>query len=581
MRNQICLLYILSCLILFEGCQKEKAEIKHHLWEKIEIEFEAQNDYANPYTDVEIWVDLKGPEFDKRCYGFWDGENNWKVRIMATTPGVWTWESGSNQKDEGLNQKKETFEAIEWTEAEKLENSLRRGLVKADEEGHSFEYADGTPMFWLADTWWPCMTNKYFWHEDDSVRKVGTPGAGFKDYVQFRKEQGFNGCMVIAAFPNWLDENDGWRVKGNWADEYGNWSFEVMDNQPDLDRINPAYFQTMDKKVDYLNANGFIPFIEISRRDIAELWKNNYQWPDSYAQYIRYIYFRYQGNIIFNSPVHLDNWRFGLTKEDWNQAANSLVDDYGWPVFGHMSSANPPGDTYHAFGHTDEARWLSFHGVGNKSRDHYLFTTIPEMFSLEDPVPIVNNEPYYDGLKWGNDADLGSDLAAYFSRVALYGSVLSGAMAGHVYGAHHIWRGDEHTSQAFLSQAAAQMHLINGFLFSEGNTYRNLIPAKHLLRPYQTTNEDDNMGWAYCMRTENKDLFLLYFEKACQKPLLTETQRDVEYEFNWYDPETGEWVKKEKLSANIRGFLQFPDFPGGKSTSGKDWAVKVKISSSD
>lgn len=578
MRNQIYLLLTLVVVFLFEGCQKEKVEMQYHLWEKIEIELEAQNDYVNPYTDVEIWVDLKGPGFDKRCYGFWDGGNNWKVRIMATTPGTWTWESGSNQKDTGLNTKKGTFHAVNWTAEEKLLNPLRRGMVRADEKGHSFEYADGTPMFWLADTWWPCMTNKYFWHEDDSVRKVGTPKAGFKDYVRYRKEQGFNGCMVIAAFPNWLKPGKmRWNVEGNWADEYGNWSFEVEGDQPDLDRINPAYFQTMDKKVDYLNANGFIPFIEASRRDIAEFWKDNFQWPDSYARYIRYLYFRYQGNIIFNSPIHLDSWKAGLTKEDWNQAANSIVNDYDWPPFGHMASANPPGDTYYAFGHTDEARWLSFHGVGNKCRDHYLFTSIPEIFSLENPVPIVNNEPYYDGLQWGNNAELGSDLAAYYSRVALYGSVFSGALAGHVYGANHIWNGNPKMPEAFLSQAAPQMELINGFLFSEGDTFRDLIEAKHLLRPYQTANEDDNMGWAYCMRTEDKNLFMLYFEKGCKKPLLSETQREVEYEFNWYDPETGEWIKTERVSANIRGFLQFPDFPEGDSISNKDWAVKVKI----
>lgn len=41
-----------------------------HVWEKVELTFHAQNSYANPYTNVDVWVDLKGPEFDKRCYGF-------------------------------------------------------------------------------------------------------------------------------------------------------------------------------------------------------------------------------------------------------------------------------------------------------------------------------------------------------------------------------------------------------------------------------------------------------------------------------------------------------------------------------
>jgi hypothetical protein len=502
---------------------------------------------------------------------------------MATTPGTWTWVSGSNQKDSGLNNKKGAFEATDWTEAEKEENPLRRGMVKADSLGHSFEYADGTPMFWLADTWWPCMTNKYFWHEDDSLRTVGTPEAGFKDYVRYRKQQEFNGCMVIAAFPNWIEgqdewKKDGWNIKGNWADEYGNWSFELNDDAPDLDKINPAYFQTMDKKVDYLNANGFIPFIETSRRDIAQYWKKNYQWPDSYARYIRYLCFRYQGNIIFNSPIHLDSWKLGLTKEDWNQAANIIVDDYDWPPFGHMASANPPGDTYNAFGHTDEARWLSFHGVGNTSRDHYLFTTIPEIFKLDNPVPIVNNEPYYDGLQWGNSAELGSDLAAYYSRVALYGSVLSGALAGHVYGAHHIWSGNEKMQQAFLATSATQMKYIRKFLFSDGDSYRNLQEAKHLLQPFQTTNEDKNMGWAYCMHSENRNQYLLYFEKDCPKPMLQETLRETEYILNWFDPVFGEWVRTDTVVSTIKGSLELPNFPDDRSISSKDWALKIKIS---
>ena len=39
-----------------------------HVWEKVELTFHAQNACANPYTNVEVWVDLKGPKFDKRCY---------------------------------------------------------------------------------------------------------------------------------------------------------------------------------------------------------------------------------------------------------------------------------------------------------------------------------------------------------------------------------------------------------------------------------------------------------------------------------------------------------------------------------
>ena len=297
---------IISILIVLSTCfgSCSTPQDQYKKWEKVEIQLLAENTYANPYMDVEVWVDLKGPGFNKRCYGFWDGENKWRIRIMATSSGTWTWQSGSNQEDTGLNNKRGSFVAGDWTEAEKIDNPLRRGMIKADEKGHSFEYADGRSMFWLADTWWPCMTKRYLWYEDDSIREVGTAEAGFKDYVRFRKDQGFNGCMVIAGFPNWLDDKIGWGG-GNWEDEEGNMPFMVENNLPDLDRLNPAYFRNMDKKVDYLNANGFIPFIETSRRDIGQYWKEKFQWPESYARYIRYLCFRYQGNMVINSPIHL------------------------------------------------------------------------------------------------------------------------------------------------------------------------------------------------------------------------------------------------------------------------------------
>ena len=73
-----------------------------HVWEKVEITLQSQRQYGNPYTDVQVWVDLEGPGFDKRCYGFWDGGAEFRVRILATAPGRWTWESGANVTDPGL-----------------------------------------------------------------------------------------------------------------------------------------------------------------------------------------------------------------------------------------------------------------------------------------------------------------------------------------------------------------------------------------------------------------------------------------------------------------------------------------------
>ena len=91
-----------------------------HLWEKVEITLHAENYYDNPYTEVEVWVDLKGLGFEKRCYGFWDGGSTFRVRVMATSPGDWTWQSGSNPNDPGLVGSTGTFTATAWTQEELL-----------------------------------------------------------------------------------------------------------------------------------------------------------------------------------------------------------------------------------------------------------------------------------------------------------------------------------------------------------------------------------------------------------------------------------------------------------------------------
>ena len=78
------------------------AEEGARVWEKVEIVLRAHNKYANPCKDVEVYVDLQGPGFRKRCYGFWDGGRTFRVRVLATKPGTWRWRSGSSPSDPGL-----------------------------------------------------------------------------------------------------------------------------------------------------------------------------------------------------------------------------------------------------------------------------------------------------------------------------------------------------------------------------------------------------------------------------------------------------------------------------------------------
>src|SRR3989337_1878651 len=138
-----CSLVISIILLSNLGLANDKNII--HVWEMIEIKLTAEKDYNNYYMDVTCWVELKGPDFSKRIYGFWNGGNDFIVRIVASKPGKWEWESNSNHpEDEGLNYKSGSLMAIEWTEKEKQENPNRRGFLRSTSNGHALQYADGT-----------------------------------------------------------------------------------------------------------------------------------------------------------------------------------------------------------------------------------------------------------------------------------------------------------------------------------------------------------------------------------------------------------------------------------------------------
>ena len=351
---------------LFAGAVSAATSPVVHLWERQELTFISTRSWANPYTEVTVWVDLVGPGFRKRVYGFWDGERTFRVRLLAPTAGAWTWQSGSNPPDPGLAGKHGGFRAVAWSEKDNQENPLRRGFLRATANHHAIEQADGTPFFMVGDTWYSAGTNRFRWYEDDKHRPLG-PEAGFKDYLRYRKDQGYNAVLIIAAFPAWatddypvelfMDNPERTCVRSAWT-EYGTKSAKNMENEggrpflfpgrvpgyenvfPDLDRINPAYFRYLDRKIEYLNEQGFIPIIEVARRDTGQVWKKYYSWPDSYARYIQYVWSRYQANNTVFSPIHFDIDQDTIPASDYNAAVRLVMTKFGPPPYGTLLTAN-------------------------------------------------------------------------------------------------------------------------------------------------------------------------------------------------------------------------------------------------
>ena len=596
-----------------------------HVWEMQEIVLKASKEYQNYYTEVTCWVDLEGPGFSKRIYGFWDGSNTYRIRIVATNPGTWKWISGSNQPDDkGLNDKSGEFTAVSWSVQEIRKNPNRHGFVRASVNGHALQYADGTPFFLVGDTWLAGSTWRLpFRNTSVSDNYIPGPGIGFEDAVNYRKKQGFNSVSMIASFPDWeADDNpatyadsNGIYVRNAWEkfgypaangqltakdmrDEYGNKPFRMSDiheGVADFDRINPAYFQSLDRKMQYLSDQGFVPLLETVRRDMGPAWKAYFDFNESYARYVQYLASRYGAYDIVFSEIHLD-WipkEYSLTADEFNEALTYHLNKYGPMPFGQMVSALINNSTYRQFGHGSQCPWLTMHSVGNNPRDHRVSGAIDTLFHLEPPYPAINFEPYYTGwnhpinMPNGERPPANSDRDNYFSRAQMYGSVLSGALSGHVHGtaAYDLTSTGEpdgarpHFWDALKYKSAAYMQYLKKFILSEGIRYQDLQPASDELIPRKAAGSPEKGldGWACMMRTPKKDFALLYFEDQSVLPVIKGFIQNAVYSLAWYDPVNGQWMKPVILKTGLDGNLTVPQFPDGENPSGRDWALKIKL----
>ncbi|MDE2161810.1 MAG: DUF4038 domain-containing protein [Alphaproteobacteria bacterium] len=621
---------LLALSVFIFPARAELTSGEAHVWSMQEIILQAQHDYANPYTQVQCWIDLKGPGFDKRVYGFWDGGHTFKIRFVATAPGDWTWTTGSNQPDDpGLNGGTGALRAVAWTPAEIKDNPNRRGFVHP--AGHVLEYADGTPFFLLGDTWLAASTWRLPWRggAEPPADYVPGPGISFEDAVAYRKQQGFNSISFISAFPNWAADSHGatyknkdgvylrnaWEKFGVWApgakistadgatttakdmqDEHGNLSFAIFpdrDGLPDYDHINPAYFQSLDHKMDYLSQQGFVPVFEPVRRDTGPAWKAYFDFNASYARYVEYLAARYGAyNMIF-SGIHLD-WipkDYSLTADEYNAALNNWLKSYGPLPFGQPVTSLIDSSTYLRFGDRTKSPWLTMQSVGNNPRNHGIYPMIEQIFRLDPPYPVANLEPYYSGWNHainrpgGETPPPGSPRDTYFARAMMYGSVLSGALAGHVYGtgAYDVtttgeaegWR--PYIWQALRYPAGGQLQYLRDFMLSDGSRYEQLTLASDDLHPRigPKAVADGLDGWSYMMRTPDRHLALLYFEFHSVRPQLTGFSPNVHYRWSWYDPRDGHWVPAIDIEADGQGTLLAPLFPDAQTQATLDWAAKI------
>jgi hypothetical protein len=167
----------------------------------------------------------------------------------------------------------------------------------------------------------------------------------------------------------------------------------------------------------------------------------------------------------------------------------------------------------------------------------------------------------------------------------MYGSVLSGALAGHVHGtaAYDVtstgepagWR--PHIWTALRYESGAQMRHLGTFVLSEGARYQELVPASQDLEPRAdpAALADGLDGWSFLLRTAQRDFALAYFESGARRPQLRGFAARSNYLWTWFDTRTGQWSRPIRIRAGAGGVLQAPPFPNRGERATNDVGAKI------
>lgn len=200
-----------------------------------ELALKPKQNHADPLA-VQVAAEFAGPGGARLTIpAFWDGRSSWRVRFTPLAAGPWSFSTVANTADDpGLHGQKGAFDA----QPAQGENPLHRhgGILRVSENRHYLTYADGTPFFWLGDTWWFCPSKLVPF---DVSNRPDTPSM-YKRLIDTRREQHFS--VVHMAF---LGESG---VNGAYTDLFAG-------------KVSPDYWDMVDLYINYSNEAGIVPVI--------------------------------------------------------------------------------------------------------------------------------------------------------------------------------------------------------------------------------------------------------------------------------------------------------------------------------
>ncbi len=294
----------------------------------------------------------------------------------------------------------------------------RHGPIRVAADHRHFAHADGTPFFWLGDTWWMGLCRRLHWPQD------------FQTLAADRKQKGFNVVQIVAGlYPDMpaFDPRGANEAGFPWEKDYA--------------RIRPEYFDQADRRLQYLADEGFVPCI-------VGAWGYHLPWLgiERMKKHWRYLVARYgalpvvwcaagEGTMPFYRSQK-PNEDAAFQKQGWTAVIRSIRST---DPFGRIITIHPSGSARDTV--TDPAV-LDFDmhqtGHGPESIAAGMARQIQASYDVQPAMPVIAGESSYDGLdlrEWG-----GGVLSSAASRQMFWTGLMHNGAAGGTYGANGIWQ---------------------------------------------------------------------------------------------------------------------------------------------
>jgi hypothetical protein len=294
-------------------------------WEMHEFELRGSCHVENPFRDAALVGEFTSPSGKTIITeGFYDGGDTWRLRFTPEEEGEWSY----RLRGEGVELQQHG--RLRCTAAQ------GRGFIRVHpDHPYAFAYADGTPFFPMGDT---C----YGLHDDSLI----TPELR-RVYLETRRRQRFNFVRMSLGHSHYRAQA-----------EPVYWAWGGTPNRPDLDRLNPAFFQSLDgllRQMRQCGMNAELLLLNFYRLPFTD----TRQWtPARERLWLRYVIARYAAcdNVFLwtlsnEYETHPDgSYRLDRPGDpDWAKATARLVkqhDPYGHPVTVHpVISSSAKGTT--------------------------------------------------------------------------------------------------------------------------------------------------------------------------------------------------------------------------------------------